>query len=233
MVGKISTENREPRVPFSSLLLTADNVEVSLDAGWACKGTNTRQSPAWGSSTPQHAPKRRRWNEIEQEFLVQRSLTRWPETYSPLWTKCLSFLFFLFTFCFLVARFPVGENTSLLPCGSNTAQGASGKRGPDQHILFERRDVLPWTKKKNHHRDSRREERCPTCDVMLDQARSAQASPVSDCPRLLPCSDRDWSSMISHVEHRSSRRESRWFFFLSRVIYPRQTLHQFRKVCHA
>ena len=29
-------------------------------------------------------------------------------------------------------------------------------------------------KKKNHHRDSRREERCSTCDIMLDQARSAQ-----------------------------------------------------------
>ena len=29
-------------------------------------------------------------------------------------------------------------------------------------------------KKKNHPRDSRREERCSTCDIMLDQARSAQ-----------------------------------------------------------
>ena len=36
-------------------------------------------------------------------------------------------------------------------------------------------------KKKNHHRDSRREERCSTCDIMLDQARSAQGK--SD-PRL-------------------------------------------------
>ena len=26
-------------------------------------------------------------------------------------------------------------------------------------------------KKKNHPRDSRREERCSTCDIMLDQAR--------------------------------------------------------------
>ena len=38
-------------------------------------------------------------------------------------------------FLFFVSRLPclpVGENTSLLPCGSNTssAQGASGKRGP-------------------------------------------------------------------------------------------------------
>ena len=46
---------------------------------------------------------------------------------------------------------------------------------------------------------------------MLDQRR---ASPTRDCPRLLPCADRAWSSMISHVEQRSSRRESRgWFFF--------------------
>ena len=33
--------------------------------------------------------------------------------------------------------------------------------------------VLPWTKKKNHHRDSRREERCSTYDIMLDDTRSA------------------------------------------------------------
>ena len=37
--------------------------------------------------------------------------------------------------------------------------------------------------------------------------------------RTLPCADRLWSSMISHVEQRSSRRESRrWFFFLARVV---------------
>ena len=73
-------------------------------------------------------------------------------------------------------------------------------------------------KKKNHPRDSRREERCSTCDIMLDQARSAQGkSRGSD----LPCTDRAWSSMISHGEQRSSRRESRWwFFFLSRVVGP-------------
>ena len=44
--------------------------------------------------------------------------------------------------------------------------------------------------KKNHHRDSRREERCSTCDIMLDQARSAQGKsdppPVRDfCPALM------------------------------------------------
>ena len=36
------------------------------------------------------------------------------------------------------------------------------------------RVVLPLDKKKNHHRDSRLEERCSRCDIMLDQARSAQ-----------------------------------------------------------
>ena len=44
---------------------------------------------------------------------------------------------------FFVARFPVGENTCLLPCGSNTAQGVSGKRGPNLLALFKRRDVHP------------------------------------------------------------------------------------------
>ena len=33
IVGKISTQNSEPRVPFSSLFLTAKNVEVSPGAG--------------------------------------------------------------------------------------------------------------------------------------------------------------------------------------------------------
>ena len=37
--------------------------------------------------------------------------------------------------------------------------------------------------------------------------------------RTLPCADRLWSSMISHVEQRSSRRKSQgWFFFLARVV---------------
>ena len=38
--------------------------------------------------------------------------------------------------------------------------------------------------KKNHHRDSRREERCSTCDIMLDQARSAQGAEGKSDPRL-------------------------------------------------
>ena len=147
VVGKISTQNSEPRVPFSSLFLTAKNVEVSPGTGWACQGTNTRQSPAWGSSTPEHAQKRRRGKEMDEDFLVQKSMTLWPEIYSPLWVKCFSLLFLLCPF-FFVARFPVGENTRLLPCGSNNAQGASSKRGPDLLALFERRDVYPRQTKR-------------------------------------------------------------------------------------
>ena len=55
--------------------------------------------------------------------------------------------------------------------------------------------VLPWTKKKNHHRDSRREERCFTCDIRLDQARSTQAK--SD-PRLSATFALRWSRLIEH-----------------------------------
>ena len=55
--------------------------------------------------------------------------------------------------------------------------------------------LLPWPKKKNHHRDSRREERCSTCDIMLDQARSAQGK--SD-PRLSATFALRWSRLIEH-----------------------------------
>ena len=55
--------------------------------------------------------------------------------------------------------------------------------------------VLPWTKKKNHPRDSRREERCSTCDIMLDQARSAQGKSRGQWRiGLALC----WSSLIEH-----------------------------------
>ena len=84
---------------------------------------------------------------------------------------------------------------------------------------------LHWSttldKKRNHPRDSRREERCSTCDIMLDQARSRRAKVADSRGSDLPCADRAWSSMISHVEQCSSRHESRWwffFFFLSRVV---------------
>ena len=51
------------------------------------------------------------------------------------------------------------------------------------------------------------------------QAISAGQKSRTVADRTLPCADRLWSSMISHVEQRSSRRESQgWFFFLSRVV---------------
>ena len=96
----------------------------------------------------------------------------------------------------------------LLKCQRKDSKKAKHGRRREPRI----RQLPPWTTKKNHHRDSWWEERCSTCDIVLDQARSAQASPIRDCPRLLPCADRAWSSMISHVEQRSSRHESRWRF---------------------
>ena len=49
-----------------------------------------------------------------------------------------------------------------------------------------------------------------SCSIRRDQRRAKVAdSRGSD----LPCADRAWSSMITHVEQRSSRRESRWWFF--------------------
>ena len=55
--------------------------------------------------------------------------------------------------------------------------------------------LLLWTKKKNHHRDSRREERCFTCDIMLDQARSAQGKSRGQS-RIGPALR--WSRLIEH-----------------------------------
>ena len=50
-------------------------------------------------------------------------------------------------------------------------------------------------KKENHPRDSRREERCSTCDIMLDQARSAQGK--SRGQSLIGLAQR-WSRLIEH-----------------------------------
>ena len=76
-------------------------------------------------------------------------------------------------------------------------------------------------KKKNHHRNRGEKNAVPrviSCSIRRDQRR---ASPIRDCPRLLPCADRAWSSMISHVEQRSSRRDlDDGSFFLSRVVWP-------------
>ena len=50
-------------------------------------------------------------------------------------------------------------------------------------------------KKKNHPRDSRREERCSTCDIMLDQARSAQGKSRGQSRIGLALR---WSRLIEH-----------------------------------
>ena len=50
-------------------------------------------------------------------------------------------------------------------------------------------------KKKNHHQDSRREERCSTCDIMLDQARSAQGKSRGQSRIELALR---WSRLIEH-----------------------------------
>ena len=80
--------------------------------------------------------------------------------------------------------------------------------------------LLPWPKKRTIIEIRAEKNAVPrviSCSIRRDQRR---ASPIRDCPRLLPCADRAWSSMISHVEQRSSRRESRgWFFFLARVVH--------------
>ena len=69
--------------------------------------------------------------------------------------------------------------------------------------------VLPWPKKRTIIEIRGEKNAVPrviSCSIRRDQRR---ASPIRDCPRLLPCADRAQSSMISHVEQRSSRRESR------------------------
>ena len=68
-----------------------------------------------------------------------------------------------------------------------------------------------------------------SCLLRRDQRR---ASPIRDCPRLLPCADCAWSSMTSHVEQRSSRHESRgWFFFLCRVVLRHAIYNSMETIC--
>ena len=83
--------------------------------------------------------------------------------------------------------------------------------------------LLPWPKKRTILEIRGEKNAVPrviSCSIRRDQRRAKVAdSRGSD----LPCADRAWSSMISHVEQRSSRRESRWwFFFLARVVVPRR-----------
>ena len=73
--------------------------------------------------------------------------------------------------------------------------------------------VLAWPKKRTILEIRGEKNAVPrviSCSIRRDQRRAKVAdSRGSD----LPCADRAWSSMISHVEQRSSRRESRWWFF--------------------
>ena len=61
-----------------------------------------------------------------------------------------------------------------------------------------------------------------SCSIRRDQRR---ASPIRDCPRLLPCADRAWSSMISHVNSvlLAGILED-GSFFLSRVVFSPKTV---------
>ena len=56
-------------------------------------------------------------------------------------------------------------------------------------------DCTTLAKKKNHPRDSRREERCSTCDIMLDHARSAQGKSRGQSRIGLALR---WSRLIEH-----------------------------------
>ena len=93
------------------------------------------------------------------------------------------------------------------------------------HALIDHVTLLntTWPKKKNHPQDLRREERCSTCDIMLDQERSAQgkvgsaAATVRDfCPALI-VHDRAWYHTWNSVLL-AANLEDGSFFFLSRVV---------------
>ena len=81
--------------------------------------------------------------------------------------------------------------------------------------------LLPWTKKKEPS------SRFAARRTLFHLWYHARLGAISAGPKSrtvtrsdLPCADPGWSSMISQVEQRSSRLESRWwFFFLSRVVY--------------
>ena len=81
--------------------------------------------------------------------------------------------------------------------------------------------VLPWTKKKNHSRDLRWEERCSFTDIVLDDARSAQVksrgqSRIGPCPTLI-AHDQAWSKDRTVF---FSPQISGMVLFLSRVVPP-------------
>ena len=138
IVGKISTQNGELNGEF----LTAKNVEVSPGAGCARQGTN-KAKPS--SSTPQHAHKRRRGQRKgNRRRLFGSEIV---DSLARSLQSALNEMFFLSLFLvsfFFCRTFSCREKHQSPVCGSNTssAQGASGRRGPDLLALFERRDVI-------------------------------------------------------------------------------------------
>ena len=112
-------------------------------------------------------------------------------------------------YCIIQHRARLGTFLVISQMFMRTKQLCSGRR------RFGRREYYYPGQKKRTIIEIRGEKnavpRVISCSIKRNQRR---ASPIRDCPRLLPCADRAWSSMISHVEQRSSRRESRgWFFF--------------------
>ena len=58
--------------------------------------------------------------------------------------------------------------------------------------------LLPWTKKKNHPRDCCEKNAGPSCDIMLDDARSAQGKSRGKSRMTLPAIALRWSCIIEH-----------------------------------
>ena len=86
--------------------------------------------------------------------------------------------------------------------------------------------LIPWTKKEPSSRFAARRTLFHVWYHARSGAISARQGLIRDCPRLLPCADRAWLSKISHVEQRSSGRESRgWFFFFFVQDSTFATLH--------
>ena len=80
----------------------------------------------------------------------------------------------------MLKRRSLFERCVTLPVGTWSVARKQSFRCVGGHVhnlttpYFERQETTTLAKKKNHPRDLRREERCSTCDIMLDQARSAQ-----------------------------------------------------------
>ena len=77
--------------------------------------------------------------------------------------------------------------------------------------------------KKNHPQNSRREERCSTCDIMLDQARSAQGksrrqSRIGPCPALI-APDRAWYHTWNSVLLAANLEDGSFFFVQGSTTY--------------